>query len=33
TVGKKRLRAANRIPTEEEDLNAQLHATSDPDLH
>ena len=33
TIGKKRLRAANRIPTDEEDLNAQLHATSDPDLH
>ncbi|MSO43041.1 MAG: MFS transporter [Candidatus Planktophila sp.] len=33
TVGKKRLIAANRIPTDEEELNARLHATSDPDLH
>ncbi len=33
TIGRARLKAANRIPTDEEDLNAQLHATSDPDLH
>ena len=32
-IGRARLKAANRIPTDEEDLNAQLHATSDPDLH
>ena len=33
SIGRARLKAANRIPTDEEDLNAQLHATSDPDLH
>ena len=33
TIGRARLKSANRIPTDEEDLNAQLHATSDPDLH
>ncbi len=32
-IGKKRLMAADRIPTEEEDINAQRYATSDPDLH
>ena len=33
TIGKERLNAANRIPTDEEDFNALHHATSDPDLH
>lgn len=32
-MGKKRLMAADRIPTDEADINAQRYATSDPDLH
>ena len=32
-IGRSRLKAANRIPTDEEDFNAQHHATLDPDLH